>query len=219
MKRSFRISVNCILLFLLPLLSIAQQSVYEKADSLIANWQLDQAERILLEYHPKEHERALYYEKIGDLYGARKEWQPALEYYKKLLVLDKDNADYHFKVGGIYGMIALQNKLKALGIIDDIKYHFTRAAELDPDHLESRWALIELYLELPGFLGGSYEKAYEYAGQLHQMLPVEGWLAKGYIEEYRDNHEEALAHFSQAAQYMEEVPHDYPRENIHSVVL
>lgn len=215
MMRSCKIKVLGVSLFLCALFTRAQPGVFKEVDSLIAGWKLEQAERALLAYQPRTHEKARYYEKAGGLYGVKKEWKPALEFYKKLLALDTSNAEYHFKVGGIYGMIALENKLKALSIIDDIKYHFVMASQLDPEHLESRWALIEFFLELPGFLGGSYQDAYQYAEQLHEISPLEGWLAKGYIEDYKDNHEEALKYFSLAAKYMDEVPDDYPRENIH----
>lgn len=192
-----------------------QGSKLEYAEELIGNWQFDEAERLLLEIKAGDPGNSLVYERLGDLYGVKKKWDPALENYLKLLEIDPANANYHFKVGGIYGMIALSNKLKALGIIDDIKYHFSRAAELDASHLEARWALIELYLELPGIIGGSYKKAYAYADELHKIAPVEGHLAKGYIEDYRDNLDEAREHFIRAARYMDAIPEDYPRENIH----
>lgn len=195
--------------------ALAQDAPLHRADELIARWEFDEAERLLLELKDSLPGEAAAYEKLGDLYGVKKDWGAALEHYLRLLEFDPNNANYHFKVGGIYGMIALSNKLKALGIIDDIKYHFARAAELDPAHLEARWALIEFYLELPGILGGSYKKAYAYADELQKIAPVEGYLSKGYIEDYRDNTEEARKHFDKASRYMDAISDDYPRENIH----
>lgn len=198
-----------------PVEGSAQTGRLNYADVLIAQWKFAEAEAVLLDLRDSLPETPAVYEKLGDLYGVKKEWGPALKNYLKLLDFDDKNANYHFKVGGVYGMIALSNKLKALGIIDDIKYHFTRAAELDKAHLEARWALIEFYLELPGIIGGSYKKAYAYAEELQTIALVEGYLAKGYIEDYRDNTAEARVHFDRASRYMEAIPEDYPRENIH----
>ncbi|MBL7472834.1 tetratricopeptide repeat protein [Robertkochia sediminum] len=219
MKRPMRVFNKLVLVFVLVWFglatALAQDAELHRADELIAQYEFDKAERLLLELKQSMPGEADIYEKLGDLYGVKKEWKPALEHYLKLLEFDPNNANYHFKVGGIYGMIALSNKLKALGIIDDIKYHFAKAAQLDPAHLEARWALIEFYLELPGIFGGSYKKAYAYAEELHKISAVEGYLSKGYIEDYRDNTKEARKYFDKASRYMNAIPEDYPRENIH----
>ena len=195
--------------------SLSAQASAERAEVLIRNWEFDQAEMLLSREKKKDPGNPELYEKLGDLYGLQKVWDKALENYEALLRFDPGNADYHFKVGGIYGMMALENKLKALGLIDDIKYHFSRAAELDKYHLESRWALIEFYLELPAIVGGSYAKAMGYADELFEISPVEGYLARGYIEDYRDRRDRARENFAQAAVYMERINRSYPRENIH----
>lgn len=204
-----------IVVFLLAMPCKAQEKGYDQVEELIATWQLDQARELLESYGRERRPDAGYYENWGDLYGAEKNWNQALDHYKKLLKFDDTNAEYHFKVAGVYGMIALKNKLKALGIIDDVKFHFEKAAELDETHLEARWALIELYLELPGFLGGSNNKAFRIAGQLEEISPMEGMLAKGYIEEYLGNTDQARVYYTRAAKFMHAISADYPRENIH----
>lgn len=209
---------HCYYLFLIlvcPLVAFAQGTSWDEVDALIKRGDFKKAETELSQLKVKDPKNPMVHEKLGDLYGARDQWEQALKSYLVLLDIDDNNADYHFKVGGIYGMIALENKLKALGIIDDIKFHFKKAAELDARHLEARWALIELYLELPGFLGGSYKVAYEYADELHDILPVEGYLARGYIDDYRDNPELARESFLMAAKFMDNITATYPRENIH----
>ncbi|MNG36378.1 hypothetical protein D3C84_1233890 [compost metagenome] len=54
------------------------------------------------------------------------------------------------------------NKFKALGMIDEVRTNFEKAIQLNPKHIEARWALIELNLQLPGILGGSEKKAIHY---------------------------------------------------------
>ncbi len=76
------------------------------------------------------------------------------------------------------------SKLSALTMIGDIKGAFLKAAKLDPKHIDTRWALVEFYVQLPGILGGSIKKSLKYADQLQQLSVVDGYLAKGYIYEY-----------------------------------
>jgi hypothetical protein len=45
------------------------------------------------------------------------------------------------------------NKFKALGMIGEIKESFEKI-KLNPAHIDARWALIELYIKLPGIVGG-----------------------------------------------------------------
>ena len=90
------------------------------------------------------------------------------------------------------------NKFKALGMIDDIKGSFEKAIQINPNHIEARWALIELYLQLPGIVGGSERKADKYASELLKISPVDGYLAKGHIAEYFNRFKEAEKQYNKA---------------------
>ncbi|MGB3775367.1 MAG: tetratricopeptide repeat protein, partial [Leeuwenhoekiella sp.] len=103
------------------------------------------------------------------------------------------------KYGGAMGMKALAiSRMRALTYISDIKEQFTLATTLDPNHIEARWALVELYLQLPGILGGSVNKAKKYADELQEISPVDGYLSKGYIEEYDENEKAAEKYYKLA---------------------
>ncbi len=131
-------------------------------------------------------------EKLGDIAGHQKQWDKAVSQYKKLIVLSPRSANYHYKYGGALGMKALEmSKLKAIGLVDDIKEAFHTAATLDPEHIEARWALVELYMQLPWMIGGSKKKALKYAQELEDLSKVDGYLAKGYVYEYADQPNEA----------------------------
>ena len=118
---------------------------------------------------------------------------------KSYFRLDNNNADYHFYYGGAMGMWAKNaSKFKALGLLDDVKLHLKKAAELDPKHVESRWALVQLYTELPGIIGGSLSTARSYAGQLKKISPVDGYLALGYVDEYDKEYSDAEVAYKNA---------------------
>ena len=113
--------------------------------------------------------------------------------------LNPKEANYYYKFGGSLGMKAKDsNKFKALGMIGEIKASFEKAIELNPNHIEARWALIELYLQLPGIVGGSERKAQKYANELLKISPVDGYLAKGHIAEYFNQFNDAEKNYSKA---------------------
>jgi tetratricopeptide (TPR) repeat protein len=90
------------------------------------------------------------------------------------------------------------SKIRAVAFIGDIKSAFLKAAELDPKHINTRWALVELYMQLPGIIGGSKSKSLKYAEELETLSTVDGYLAKGYIYEY-DNEPELAEEFYKKA--------------------
>ena len=187
-----------ILLLLFPVVALSQSTV-DKAEKLIDSKQFVKAQTILEEYvvsHPKDMDAI---EMLGDAYGHQKKWEPAIDNYKKLVAAEPKNANFHYKYGGAMGMLALEvNKFKALGMLDDIKEAFQTSATLDPKHIEVRWALVELYIQLPGIVGGSVSKSLTYANELEALSKVDGYLAKGYIYEYDDEPEKAEIYYKQA---------------------
>jgi hypothetical protein len=72
------------------------------------------------------------------------------------------------------------NKFKALGMIDEVKSSFEKAISLNPHR--TCWALIELYIQLPGIVGKE-SKAIKYSNELLRLSPVDGYLSRGHIDE------------------------------------
>jgi len=181
-----------VLLFIfIPLLAICQ-SDFDKAEVLYKSNDLEHAqilfENFLLE-NPN-HLKTLEY--LGDIEGQRKAWDKAIFYYQKLKNSKPTEANYYYKYGGVLGMKAKEsNKFKALGMIADVKAAFEKAVVLNPKHIQARWALIELYLQLPGIVGGSEKKAIRYANELSKISVIEGYLAKGHIAEYFEKYADA----------------------------
>ena len=180
-----------ILIFLVTTFGFSQNSK-DNAKTFIANKKFKNAQNEMLTFLKSNSEDKEAIELLGDAYGHQKKWDKAIEQYKILIEKAPNNANYQYKYGGALGMKALSiSKLKALGIIGDVKQAFLKAAELDPNHIDARWALVELYVSLPGIIGGSNAKALKYANELQNLSKVDGYLAKGYVYEYDD--EPALA--------------------------
>lgn len=161
------------------------QTTFMDVEKLMDKKQFSKAE-VTMESYVQEHPSDLKgIELLGDTYGQQKKWDEAIKQYKKLVERSPNTANYHYKYGGALGMKALTvNKFKAVGMIGDIKDEFHKAAELDPKHIDVRWALVELYIQLPGIVGGSVDKSLKYANELENLSKVDGYLAKGYVYEY-----------------------------------
>jgi tetratricopeptide (TPR) repeat protein len=186
------------LLLFIPTMLLSQTN-FEKGIQLMGSGKTEQA-RIAFENVLKEnpsHIKSLEF--LGDIAGQNKNWDKAIVYYKKIKQLQPNNAEYYYKYGGALGMKAKTvNKFKALGMIDEIKASFEKAVALDSKHKESRWALVMLYLELPGIIGGSETKAVAYSNELMRLSPMEGYLSKGYIEEYFGRNKKAEINYLKA---------------------
>ena len=168
------------------------QSDFEKTEKFLANKDFAKAQNLMVSHVYNNPNDLKGIELLGDAYGHQQKWDEAIQNYKKLVDLRPKTANYHYKYGGALGMKALSiSKIKAVGIIGDVKQAFITAADLDPSHIETRWALVELYMQLPGIIGGSMSKSLKYADELQNLSKVDGYLAKGYIYEY--DKEPALA--------------------------
>ena len=149
-----------------------------------------------LKTNPSSYKTVEY---LGDIAGHQKKWDEAIKHYKILKLQFPETANYFYKFGGAMGMKAKSvNKFKALAMIDEIESSFLTAAKLDSKHLESRWALVMLYIELPGIVGGSEKKAIKYADELMELSKVDGYLAKGYIDEYFKRYKKAEVYYLKA---------------------
>ena len=187
------------ILFLLCPLFVVGQSLSKDVNSLFQQKEYIEAEQLLsthLKTHPKDYQAI---ELLGDAYGYQKKWDDAITTYYALVEYNDKNANYHYKYGGALGIKALSvSRFRALGMIGDIKAAFNTAAKLDATHIEVRWALVELYMQLPGILGGSKKRSLQFANELESLSKVDGYLAKGYIYEYDNNPELAENYYKKA---------------------
>ncbi len=180
------------ILFFLISFQLVSETNFEKAEKLFQRKKYDQA-KVLFENDLKENPNNYKtIEYLGDIAGHQKKWDEAINDYKILKNQFPKTANYYYKYGGALGMKAKSvNKLKALSMIDEVEKSFLTAAKLDPKHIDSRWALVMLYIELPGIVGGSENKANKYSDELMNLSKVDGYLSKGYIEEYFNRYEKA----------------------------
>ena len=187
-----------LLLFVLPLAVMAQTN-RDRGEQLFKAKNYEQAlpyfERMLRD-NPTD---LVALEFIGDIHYHKDEWDAAVDSYDELTKLKPAVADYYYKYGGALGMKAKNsNRFLALSLISDVKAAFEKAIVLNPKHVDARWALIELYIQLPGIVGGSEKKAIVYSEELQALSAVEGYLSRGRIEEYFKRYSSAEKYYKKA---------------------
>lgn len=179
--------------------TVFSQDTFQKAQTYYQQEKFKEAKPLFQEYlksHPNDPKTREY---LGDIAGYMDEWDTAIEFFESLVSEEKNNANYQFKYGAALGMKALSiSKIRAVTYIGDIRDAFETAAKLDPSHIDVRWALVEFYIQLPGIVGGSEEKAIKYANELGKVSAVDGFLANGYIAEYSDRPKDAEVFYKKA---------------------
>lgn len=170
-----------------------------KAEKFFKEGNFSEAKPLLENYLKTSPNHLKTLEYLGDIASQNKSWDIALNYYKKLKIVKPKEANYYFKYGGALAMKSLEvSKIKALGMISAIRTSFEKAIALNPKHIEARWALIELNLQLPAIVGGSELEAIKYSTQLREISPVDGYLSRGHIDEYFDRNTEAEVQYKRA---------------------
>jgi tetratricopeptide (TPR) repeat protein len=190
-----------IFLFILFSQCLFSQTLFEKAEKLFKEKKYTEAKGLFESYLKSVPNHQKTIEFLGDIAGNTQKWDVAIDYYKKLKNQNPNTANYWFKYGGAMALKAKSvNKFKAFGMIDDIETAFLKAATLDKKHIETRWALVIFYIELPGIVGGSEKKATKYADELLTISKVDGYLAKGYIDVYYKRYKAAEVNLLKAHQ-------------------
>jgi len=106
------------------------------------------------------------------------EFEKAAGLFEQAVEQQPNNGDYHFWLGSAYGSLARSSSLfKQAGLARKTKVEFERAVQLDPNHLEARFALIDYYSIAPGFMGGDMKKALEQAAEIRKRDTLAGHRA------------------------------------------
>ncbi|RZJ34967.1 MAG: tetratricopeptide repeat protein [Flavobacterium sp.] len=192
-------SLHCLLLVVC--LNVFGQADLARGEQLFHQGELSQAAKIFRLRIQNEPANSRALEFLGDISATQKNWDSAAYYYERLKSVNPRSASAQYKYGGAMAMSASQsNKVKALTMVSDIRNAFERAIALDPKHINARWALIELNLQLPAIFGGSESKATTYANELLKISAVDGWLAKGKIAEYFERYATAEKYYRKAVE-------------------
>ena len=193
--------------------SYSQSSMLE-IESALDQGRLVTAKKLLHQRVSENPGDAVALAYLGDIAGFEKDWDASMALYKNLVLMHPDNADYSFKYGAALGMKALSiSKIQSVIYISDIKKYLEKAVELEPKHVEARRVLVELYIKLPGILGGSFDKAQGFASELEDLNRVDYFLAQAFIAKEEEGLAESEIFFKKALEAHQNLA-GYKKRNI-----
>jgi tetratricopeptide (TPR) repeat protein len=123
---------------------------------------------------------------------ARNDADAAATIFEKAVAQNPKSAEAHFLLGSAYGSQAQKASIFGqASLASKTKDEFERAVELDPNHLEARFALVQYYVMAPGFMGGSYDKAFEQTAEIKKRDPLMAHRSAAFIYSHQKKTEEA----------------------------
>ena len=136
--------------------------------------------------------------KIADLAFYYKDWDTAIDFYEKV-VLNAPKGDSYFRLSVAAGRKSLEvYRFYSISYLGKTKSALLKALEFQPNNPLFLRTAIEIFYEIPYFLGGDKEFAKEKAALLYELDPVEGLMAKGYLNEKEENLVLAKFNYSKA---------------------
>ncbi len=136
--------------------------------------------------------------KIADLAFYYKDWDTAIDFYEKV-VLNAPKGDSYFRLSVAAGRKSLEvSRFYSISYLGKTKSALLKALEFQPKNPLFLRTAIEIFYEIPYFLGGDKEFAKEKAALLYELDPVEGLMAKGYLNEKEENLVLAKFNYSKA---------------------
>ena len=99
----------------------------------------------------------------------------AIGSFEKAIKLNDNSSLHHLWLGNALGSVAdSTSKIKQPFLARRIKSEFERAVELDPRSIDARHGLIQFYVQAPGVMGGSIDKAKEQAREIGKINVMRG---------------------------------------------
>jgi len=136
--------------------------------------------------------------KIADLAFYYKDWDTAIGFYEKI-VLNVPKGDSYFRLSVAAGRKSLEvSRLNSISYLSKTRTALLKGLELQPNNPLFLRTAIEIFYEIPYFLGGDKEFAKEKAALLYELDPVEGLMAKGYLNEKEEDLVLAKLNYSKA---------------------
>lgn len=168
---------TCLLLLALFPAVLYGQSL-QKAKTLFESGKPAEAAKLLeaINDDSKEYAEAQFY--LGRIAYNNKEYDDASDFFEEATEANDKNPLYFEWLGNTYGTIARDANVMRQGFLaPKMKDAWEKAVSLDPKNIGARLSLIEFYVQAPGFMGGSMDKAVETAKQIIKLDAARGHQA------------------------------------------
>jgi Tfp pilus assembly protein PilF len=115
---------------------------------------------------------------MGSVFMAEGKSGSAVDWYEKAIKVNDTDARHHLLLGQALGTEAQHaNTLRQPFLAKRVKSEFERTVALDPSLIDGHDGLLQFYLQAPGFMGGSLDKAKEQATAIGRLNALQGHYA------------------------------------------
>ncbi len=157
----------------------AQSAPVEQGRKLFEDRKYAEARALLQPLAPRDAAASYFMGRIALEENAESK---AADWFEKAVALDPRSSLYHVWLGRAYGSQAQKaSKLKQPFLAKKTKSAWEKAIALDPDNLDAREDMIAYYLQAPGFLGGSKDKARAMAMEIRKRNAYRGAIVTANI--------------------------------------
>ena len=124
-------------------------------------------------------------EKLGDSLSQKSMFHEASIEYEKLVKIKPNNFNFNYKYSVAYGAnVQLMSRFQQAKHVKGMINKFETALKLNKNHLGLNFALLEIYLKVPRFLGGGKKKAFSIVNNIDSISKKEGDLAKKMYDDF-----------------------------------
>ena len=158
------------------------QTTLEKGKKLYEDKKFAEAQKLLktVDDDHSDYAGAQYY--LGRIAFDENKYDDAADYFEEAVDTNENVAEYQNWYGNALGNIARDANMVRQGMLaPKMKNAWEKAVALNPQYIDPRQSLIQFYLEAPGFMGGSVDKAKEMAKEIMKVKPAEGHRQLGNI--------------------------------------
>jgi tetratricopeptide (TPR) repeat protein len=112
----------------------------------------------------------------------RNDAEGAAALFEKAVAQNPKSAEAHYRLGSAYGSMAQKASLfSQASLASKTRDEFEKAVALDPNHLDAREGLVQFYTIAPGFMGGSYDKAFAQTAEIRKRDALMGHRTAAFI--------------------------------------
>lgn len=123
---------------------------------------------------------------------ARGDAETAAGLFEKAVAQNPKSGDAHYLLGSAYGSMArVASIFSQASLASKTRDEFEKAVALDPNHLDARQGLIQFYTMAPGFMGGSFDKAFAQVAEIRKRNPLMAHSSAGFIYAFQKKIDEA----------------------------
>ena len=126
--------------------------------------------------------------------------EKAAQSFERAVKLNDASGAAHDWLARAYGDRASSaNPITQARLAPKIRSHFERAVALEPGNLEARGYLVQFYLQAPGFMGGSEQKAWAQIGEIRRLDAYRGGMLAAQTRYQRKDKPGALQEYEALA--------------------